>query len=45
MLAGERVGMIKFGSRVDVFVPATVAVRVRNGDRVRGGVSVLGERQ
>ena len=42
--AGERVGMIKFGSRVDVFVPASVQVRVKNGDRVRGGLSVLGER-
>jgi phosphatidylserine decarboxylase len=41
---GERVGMIKFGSRVDVFVPASVRVRVKNGDRVQGGLSVLGER-
>ena len=42
--AGERVGMIKFGSRVDVFVPASVQVRVKNGDRVQGGLSVLAER-
>jgi phosphatidylserine decarboxylase len=42
--AGERVGMIKFGSRVDVFVPASVTVRVRKGDRVRGGLSILGDR-
>ena len=42
--AGERVGMIKFGSRVDVFLPASVKVRVQKGDRVRGGLSVLGER-
>jgi phosphatidylserine decarboxylase len=42
--AGERVGMIKFGSRVDVFVPASVQVRVKNGDRVQGGLSVLGAR-
>lgn len=42
--AGERVGMIKFGSRVDVFVPASVKVRVRKGDRVQGGASILGER-
>jgi phosphatidylserine decarboxylase len=41
---GERVGMIKFGSRVDVFVPASVQVRVKNGDRVQGGLSVLGAR-
>lgn len=42
--AGERVGMIKFGSRVDVFLPASIKVRVQKGERVRGGVSVLGER-
>lgn len=42
--AGERVGLIKFGSRVDVFLPGEVRVRVRKGDRVRGGLSALGER-
>src|SRR5262245_26752102 len=33
--AGERVGMIKFGSRVDVFLPANVKVRVTKGERVQ----------
>jgi len=42
--AGERVGLIRFGSRVDLFVPPPFAVRVKVGDRVRGGASVLGER-
>jgi len=42
--AGERVGMIKFGSRVDMFVPRDVRLRVQIGDRVVGGVSVVGER-
>jgi phosphatidylserine decarboxylase len=42
--AGERVGMIKFGSRVDVLLPREVRVRVKEGDRVRGGISPLGER-
>ena len=42
---GERVGMIKFGSRVDVFLPPDFRVAVKVGDRVQGGVSVLGERQ
>jgi len=42
---GERVGMIKFGSRVDVFLPPEFRVAVKVGDRVQGGVSVLGERQ
>jgi phosphatidylserine decarboxylase len=42
--AGERVGLIKFGSRVDVFLPAGVTVRVEVGDRVAGGTSVLAEK-
>lgn len=42
--AGERVGLIKFGSRVDVFLPAGVTIRVKVGDRVQGGASVLAER-
>jgi phosphatidylserine decarboxylase len=40
---GERVGMIKFGSRVDLFVAEAVRLRVKVGDRVTGGVSVIGE--
>jgi phosphatidylserine decarboxylase len=39
---GQRMGMIKFGSRVDVLMPADVELRVKPGDRVVGGVSVLG---
>ena len=39
---GQRMGMIKFGSRVDVLMPADVELRVKPGDRVQGGVSVLG---
>ncbi len=39
---GERVGLIKFGSRVDVLVDPTVEWRVRIGDRVRAGSSILG---
>jgi phosphatidylserine decarboxylase len=42
--AGERVGLIKFGSRVDVFLPAGVRIRVVKGDRVTGGETVLAER-
>lgn len=38
---GERVGLIKFGSRVDVLVDAGAALQVKVGDRVRGGASVL----
>jgi len=42
---GERVGLIKFGSRVDVFLPQGARLRVVRGDRVRGGSSVIGELQ
>ena len=38
---GERVGLIKFGSRVDVFLPAPASVRIKLGDHVKGGASVL----
>ena len=38
---GQRVGLIKFGSRVDVLLPANAELRVKVGDRVKGGASVL----
>ena len=38
---GERVGLIKFGSRVDVFLDASASLQVKIGDRVKGGSSVL----
>jgi len=38
---GQRVGLIKFGSRVDVLCDAAAALHVKVGDRVRGGASVL----
>lgn len=40
---GERLGMIRFGSRVDTFVPAGVDVRITPGERTRAGVTVLAE--
>ncbi|MBI2818024.1 MAG: phosphatidylserine decarboxylase [Acidobacteria bacterium] len=39
---GERVGLIKFGSRVDVFFPHDIPPSVAIGDKVYAGVSVLG---
>jgi phosphatidylserine decarboxylase len=42
---GERVGMIKFGSRVDVLAEPDVVWQVRVGGRVRAGESVLGARR
>lgn len=42
--AGERVGLIKFGSRVDVVLGSEWSVTVRVGMRVRAGASVLAHR-
>jgi phosphatidylserine decarboxylase len=39
---GERFGMIKFGSRTDLVMPASVDVVVKEGMRVRGGVTIIG---
>ena len=39
---GERFGMIKFSSRTDVLLPANVHVTVKEGQRVRGGTTVIG---
>jgi phosphatidylserine decarboxylase len=38
---GERVGLIKFGSRVDVVLDASASLQTKVGDRVKGGASVL----
>ena len=38
---GERVGMIRFGSRVDIWLPLTAQVGVRRGQMVKGGESIL----
>jgi phosphatidylserine decarboxylase len=38
---GERVGLIKFGSRVDILLDPSAAVAVKVGDHVKGGSSVL----
>jgi phosphatidylserine decarboxylase len=38
---GERVGLIKFGSRTDVIFPAAAQVNVKVGDRVKGGSSIV----
>lgn len=39
---GERIGLMKFSSRVDVIMPSQIEVLVRRGDRVVGGVTVIG---
>jgi phosphatidylserine decarboxylase len=40
--AGDRIGMIRFGSRTDCLMPRGTDIRVRAGQRVVGGVTVLG---
>ncbi len=39
---GERIGLIRFGSRVDLFLPLHTELRVKRGDRVYGGKSIIG---
>jgi phosphatidylserine decarboxylase len=39
--AGERFGVMKFGSRMDIFVPSTAALAVKVNDRVVAGVTVI----
>lgn len=40
---GERFGMIKFSSRTDVIMPQNVSVTISEGNRVQGGVTVIGK--
>ena len=39
---GERIGLMKFGSRMDVFVPPEVELTVVEGQKVQAGVTLLG---
>jgi phosphatidylserine decarboxylase len=43
MKCGERFGLIRFGSRVDLIIPAGTALRVKIGDTVCGGETIFGE--
>jgi phosphatidylserine decarboxylase len=38
---GERVGLIKFGSRTDILLDASASIQIKVGDRVKGGSTVL----
>lgn len=42
-IRGERYGLIRFGSRMDTFLPLGTNVRVAVGDRVKGGETILGD--
>ena len=36
-------GFIKFGSRMDIFLPIDTKIKVKLGDKVKGGETILGE--
>ena len=40
---GERIGMIKFGSRTDLFLPIDVKINVKIDDMVKAGITIMGE--
>jgi phosphatidylserine decarboxylase len=40
---GQRVGLIKFGSRTDVILPGEAEIRVKTGQRVKGGSTIIAE--
>ena len=40
---GERIGMIRFGSRVEAYLPMGSTINVQVGDRVKGGLTVLAQ--
>jgi phosphatidylserine decarboxylase len=42
-IRGERYGLIRFGSRMDTFLPMGTKLRVALGERVKGGETILGE--
>ena len=41
MRAGDRYGIMKFGSRMDIFLPPTADIRVQVGQSVRGGETII----
>ena len=41
MQRGERISLIQFGSRVDLYLPLTAKIKVKIGDRVVGGETIM----
>ena len=39
---GERIGLIKFGSCTELYLPKSIQIEVRKGDQVRGGETIIG---
>ena len=42
MVRGQRFGLICFGSRLDVYLPEDVEIKVAVGDKIKAGVSIIG---
>ncbi|MEK6590490.1 MAG: phosphatidylserine decarboxylase family protein, partial [Nitrospinota bacterium] len=42
---GMRYGLIRFGSRVDIFLPPDTEISVKVGDKVKGGINIIGRRR
>jgi phosphatidylserine decarboxylase len=40
---GDRFGLIRFGSRVDLYLPPSIRLRIKRGDKVKAGLTVMGE--
>lgn len=45
LLQGETYGMIKFGSSTELIVPRDVEILVKKGDKVKGGITIMGRQQ
>ena len=42
--AGDKIGMIKFGSQVDLHLPKTSAIRVKSGEKTKAGVTIMAQK-
>lgn len=43
MQRGQKLGIIKFGSRVELFIPQNVSLKIQVGQKVKGGKTIIGE--
>jgi len=41
--AGQKIGLMYFGSRVDLYLPANIRLKIGPGQKVKGGLTVIGE--
>ncbi len=43
LIKGQRIGLIKFSSQVDLYLPENIKINVKKGDKLKAGVTVIGE--